>query len=115
MTTADLYRWSLSAVQAREAAMILASHPGAATAWHQALDAIISSDSRQRDSVWAMVTIAFNALADVTVDRWKRGRLPGKLPPLASRPDGKVRLEAPKAARMPATGLPARPSCSLRQ
>ena len=47
--------------------MILATHPDAATAWHQALDAIINSDSRQRDSVWAMVTIAFNALADPKV------------------------------------------------
>ncbi len=64
VTTADLYRWSLSAVQAREATMILASHPDEATAWHQALDVIINSDSRQRDSVWAMVTIAFNALAE---------------------------------------------------
>ncbi|MEO3936824.1 TraM recognition domain-containing protein [Dermatophilaceae bacterium Soc4.6] len=67
VTTADLYRWSLSAVQAREATMILATHPDAATAWHQALDAIINSDSRQRDSVWAMVTIAFTALADPKV------------------------------------------------
>jgi len=67
VTSADLYRWSLSAVQAREATMILATHPDAATAWHQALDAIINSDSRQRDSVWAMVTIAFNALADPKV------------------------------------------------
>jgi len=67
VATADLYRWSLSAVQAREATMILATHPGAATAWHQALDAIINSDSRQRDSVWAMVTIAFSALADPKV------------------------------------------------
>src|SRR5580765_767537 len=67
VATADLYRWSLSAVQAREATMILATHPGAATAWHQALYAIIGADSRQRDSVWAMVTIAFNALADPKV------------------------------------------------
>jgi len=67
VATADLYRWSLSAVQAREATMILATHPNAATAWHQALDAIINSDSRQRDSVWAMVTIAFSALADPKV------------------------------------------------
>ncbi len=66
-TSTDLYRWSLSAVAAREAVMILGTHPRAATAWHQGLDAIISADARQRDSVWAMVTIAFAALADPNV------------------------------------------------
>ena len=66
-TTADLYRWSLSAVQAREAVMILASHEAAAPGWQHALDALISTDPKQRDSVWAMVTIAFSALADPNV------------------------------------------------
>jgi type IV secretory pathway TraG/TraD family ATPase VirD4 len=63
----DLYRWSLSAPQAREAVRILATHPDAAGAWHQALEAIVSSDPRQRDSIWAMVTIAFAPLADPRV------------------------------------------------
>jgi type IV secretory pathway TraG/TraD family ATPase VirD4 len=63
----DLYRWSLSAVHAREAVMILATSPAAAHAWHQGLDSIISADPRQRDSVWAMVSIAFAALADPRV------------------------------------------------
>ncbi|GAA2501561.1 type IV secretory system conjugative DNA transfer family protein [Terrabacter carboxydivorans] len=63
----DLYRWSLSAVHAREAVMILAATPAAAQAWHQGLDSIISADPRQRDSVWAMVSIAFAALADPRV------------------------------------------------
>lgn len=66
-TSEDLYRWSLSALHAREAVMILSSHPGAARSWHQALDSIVSADPRQRDSIWAMVTIAFNALADPAV------------------------------------------------
>jgi type IV secretory pathway TraG/TraD family ATPase VirD4 len=66
-TSQDLYRWSLSAPQAREAVTILASHPGAASSWHQALEAILSSDQRQRDSIWAMVTIAFASLADPRV------------------------------------------------
>lgn len=66
-SSADLYRWSLSAVHAREAVTILGTHRRAAPAWHQALDAIISADPRQRDSVWAMVTIAFSALADPRV------------------------------------------------
>jgi type IV secretion system protein VirD4 len=63
----DLYRWSLSAPQAREAVTVLATHPGAARSWHQALEAILSADQRQRDSIWAMVTIAFASLADPLV------------------------------------------------
>ncbi len=66
-TAAELYRWSLSAVQAREAVLILATDTRAAPSWHQALDAIINADPRQRDSIWAMVTIAFSALADPKV------------------------------------------------
>ena len=64
---ADLYRWSLSAVHAREAVLILATDTRAAPSWHQALDSIINADPRQRDSIWAMVTIAFSALADPKV------------------------------------------------
>jgi type IV secretory pathway TraG/TraD family ATPase VirD4 len=63
----DLYRWSLSAVQAREAVMILSAHTGAALSWHQGLESIVTADQKQRDSVWAMVAIAFAALADPKV------------------------------------------------
>ncbi len=66
-STADLYRWSLSATQAREAVMILTTHPRAATAWDKALEAIVAADVKQRDSVWAMVGIAFASLADPNV------------------------------------------------
>jgi len=66
-TSTDLYRWSLSAVQAREAVIILSAHPKAAPSWHQALESIVTADQRQRDSVWAMVSIAFAALADPKV------------------------------------------------
>jgi len=66
-TCADLYRWSLSAAQAREAVMILATHPSAALSWHQGLEAIVGADQKQRDSVWAMVAIAFASLADPKV------------------------------------------------
>jgi type IV secretion system protein VirD4 len=66
-TPADLYRWSLSAAWAREAVMILATHPLAATSWHQGLEAIVGADQKQRDSVWAMVAIAFASLADPQV------------------------------------------------
>jgi type IV secretory pathway TraG/TraD family ATPase VirD4 len=67
MSAADLYRWSLSATQAREAVLILAAHPRAATAWDQALESIVAADTKQRDSIWAMVAIAFAALADPRV------------------------------------------------
>lgn len=66
-STADLYRWSLSPMHGREAVPILATHPGAAPAWHEALAALVNADPRQRDSIWAMVTIAFSALADPMV------------------------------------------------
>jgi type IV secretion system protein VirD4 len=66
-TATDLYRWSLSAIHAREAVMILSTHPGAAMSWHQALEGVVMADPRQRDSVWAMVTLAFSALADPKV------------------------------------------------
>ena len=60
----DLYRWSLSPAAAKEAVDILVHTPRAALAWDKALDAIVSADQRQRDSVWAMVANAFAALAD---------------------------------------------------
>jgi type IV secretion system protein VirD4 len=66
-TPADLYRWSLSTAWAREAVMILATHPQAAPSWHQGLEAIVGADQKQRDSVWAMVAIAFASLADPAV------------------------------------------------
>jgi type IV secretory pathway TraG/TraD family ATPase VirD4 len=66
-TAADVYRWSLSAVAASEAVSILSTHPQAATGWATALSAITRADQRQRDSVWAMVGIAFAALADPRV------------------------------------------------
>ena len=47
--------------------MILATHPAAALSWHQGLEAIVGADQKQRDSVWAMVAIAFASLADPRV------------------------------------------------
>src|ERR1035437_3530615 len=40
-TPADLFRWSLSAAWAREAGMVLSTHPKAAPSWHQGLEAIV--------------------------------------------------------------------------
>jgi type IV secretory pathway TraG/TraD family ATPase VirD4 len=63
----DLYRWSLSAVQGAEALDALTDDPRAAGGWGQALTAILSADVKQRDSIWAMVGLAFAALADPDV------------------------------------------------
>ncbi len=66
-SASDLYRWSHSAPGAKEAVSILASHPEATPGWERALDAIIASDQRTRDSVWAMVANTFAPLADPSV------------------------------------------------
>jgi len=66
-SAADLFRWSHAAGSAKEATTILASHPDATPGWDRALDAIISADSRTRDSVWAMVANTFAPLADPAV------------------------------------------------
>ena len=63
----DLYRWSHSAPGAKEAVSILTSHLEATPGWERALDAIIASDQRTRDSTWAMVANTFAPLADPTV------------------------------------------------
>lgn len=63
----DLYRWSLSPVAAKDAVEILRSHPRAAPAWARALEAMVSTDPRQRDSTWAMVANTFACLADPRV------------------------------------------------
>src|SRR5262249_25165738 len=63
----ELYRWSLSPLVAEEAVSILRSNPAAAQAWSTALEAILTADPRQRDSIWAMVANTFAALADPAV------------------------------------------------
>ena len=64
---ADLYRWSHGAAKAKDAVAILARHPDATPGWDSALDAIIGSDARTRDSIWAMVANTFASLADPAV------------------------------------------------
>jgi type IV secretion system protein VirD4 len=63
-TAEDLYRWSLSAVAAGEAAEVLAEDPRAAPGWQQALTALLETDAKQRDSVWAMVALSLGCFAD---------------------------------------------------
>jgi type IV secretory pathway TraG/TraD family ATPase VirD4 len=64
---ADLFRWSHAAGAAKEAVTILSSHPQASPGWDRALDAIMATDPRTRDSVWGMVANAFAPLADPAV------------------------------------------------
>jgi type IV secretion system protein VirD4 len=64
---AELLRWSLSALVAQDAVDILATHSDAAPAWDIALEAILASDPRQRDSTWSMVANVFAPLADPLV------------------------------------------------
>ena len=52
---ASLYEWSLSRVPREGSGQLLASNERATPHWDKALDAIVSADQRQRDSVWAMV------------------------------------------------------------
>jgi type IV secretory pathway TraG/TraD family ATPase VirD4 len=63
----SLYEWSLHAAPAKEAVSILTTNPAAAATWDRALDAVVSADQRQRDSVWAMVANALASLADPRV------------------------------------------------
>lgn len=66
-TPTELYSWSLSATKSRDAVDVLRTDPAAVPGWYQALDALTTADPRQRDAVWAMVAIAFSALADPKV------------------------------------------------
>jgi len=63
----DLYRWSLSPVAAGEALETLVEHPQAARGWSTQLNALLSAEVKQRDSVWSMVSLAFACFADPQV------------------------------------------------
>ena len=64
---ADLYRWSLDPVAAREAVTILGRESTAALGWDGALDGAATADPRTRDSIWLGVRQALGALADPRV------------------------------------------------
>ncbi|TAM92793.1 MAG: type IV secretory system conjugative DNA transfer family protein [Jatrophihabitans sp.] len=66
-SAAEVYRWSLSPVAAQDAVDVLVTHPRATVAWGSALEAILASDPRQRDSTWSMVANVFAPLADPMV------------------------------------------------
>ena len=63
----DLYRWSLNPALAEDAVTILARTTQAADGWADALDAVIHTDPRTRDSVWLGVRQSLAAMADPDV------------------------------------------------
>ncbi|MDP9116974.1 MAG: TraM recognition domain-containing protein [Actinomycetota bacterium] len=67
LSALDLWGWSLSPDIAQDAVDILATHPDASPTWVTALDGLLCTDPRQRDSVWAVVGNVFAALADPNV------------------------------------------------
>jgi type IV secretion system protein VirD4 len=67
LTTRALFEWSLSPSAATDAVGILASRPQAAPGWADALDGMINSDPRTRDSIWMAVSQALASLADPAV------------------------------------------------
>lgn len=67
LPTRSLFEWSLSPSAATDAVGILASHSQAAPGWADALDGMINSDPRTRDSIWMAVSQALASLADPAV------------------------------------------------
>ena len=63
----ELFAWTLSPSAASDAVAILSTHPSAAPGWADALEAMIHSDPRTRDSIWMGVSLALSCLADPRV------------------------------------------------
>jgi type IV secretory pathway TraG/TraD family ATPase VirD4 len=59
----DLYRWSLSPDEAKEAVEILRASPLATPLWSRALGAVIGLEPRQRANIWSVVSSAFGPFA----------------------------------------------------
>jgi type IV secretory pathway TraG/TraD family ATPase VirD4 len=59
----DLYRWSLSPDEAKEAAEILRASSRATPLWSRALGAVIGLEPRQRANIWSVVSSAFGPFA----------------------------------------------------
>lgn len=63
----ELFAWTLSPSAASDAVAILSTHADAAPGWADALEAMIHSDPRTRDSIWMGVSLALSCLADPRV------------------------------------------------
>ncbi|MGO4680256.1 type IV secretory system conjugative DNA transfer family protein [Microbacterium sp. 2MCAF23] len=63
----ELFTWTLDPSAAAGAAAILNTHPQAARGWGDALQAMLQSDPKTRDSIWQGVSLSLSALADPRV------------------------------------------------
>lgn len=63
----ELFTWTLDPSAAAGAAAILNSHPQGARGWGDALQAMLQSDPKTRDSIWQGVSLSLSALADPRV------------------------------------------------
>jgi type IV secretory pathway TraG/TraD family ATPase VirD4 len=63
----ELFAWTLSPSAASDAVAILSTHADAAPGWADALEAMIHTDPRTRDSIWMGVSLALSCLADPRV------------------------------------------------
>lgn len=63
----ELFAWTLSPSAASDAVAILSTHANAAPGWADALEAMVHTDPRTRDSIWMGVSLALSFLADPRV------------------------------------------------
>jgi type IV secretory pathway TraG/TraD family ATPase VirD4 len=66
-TVSDLYRWSLSPDEAKEAVEILKASIAATPLWGHALGSVVGLEERQRANIWSVVATVFAPLASPQV------------------------------------------------
>jgi type IV secretory pathway TraG/TraD family ATPase VirD4 len=66
-TVTDLYRWSLSPDEAKEAVEILHTSALATPLWARGLGAVVGLEPRQRGNIWSVVSSVFAPLASPQV------------------------------------------------
>jgi type IV secretory pathway TraG/TraD family ATPase VirD4 len=66
-SVSDLYRWSLSPDEAKDAVEILQSSPLATPLWGRSLGAVVGLEPRQRANIWSVVSSVFAPFASPQV------------------------------------------------
>ena len=66
-SVSDLYRWSLSPDEAKEAVEILSASTIATPLWSRALGAVVGLEPRQRANIWSVVSSVFAPFASPEV------------------------------------------------
>ena len=66
-SVSDLYRWSLSPDEAKEAVEILSASGLATPLWSRALGAVVGLEPRQRANIWSVVSSVFAPFASPEV------------------------------------------------